>query len=893
MPRTYPGPGGPLIARRYRRKRYYSTAQRILVHLATAEGSPRDETGNLTQEGIAATTLSARPTITKWLRVLERRGWVVRERARVPSCPLPRYVYRLQPAGRREAARIRERLASETVEVVAPAFGPVLLRVADIPALGSPPVDLTTVVSLVREGRVDLAHRPPGAERAGPLVWGESLRRVDRLYGREAELAVIDDWYASSSRVLLVTGLPGIGKSAVVAGWIQERRPPAHVFGFQVRRSSTPAAFLAELGDFLAALGRRSLAGYLSQGEPVDRALVGRLLSRDLARLRCLIVVESAEQASRDLLRFLRPLLVDLIPATRGKLVVVSRRATAWPASSSPEGLEARVLRLEGLGPKASIALLRSKGLGADEGTLDALVASTRGHPLLLHVVAQTGSAKAFVARRLFDTELWRIIGRQERRALEAASVLRRPAPARVLQAASGVRSVVIAGLAAKNLLEQTRAGGYVVHDLVRDVVIGRMTEREIQERHERVARVLLREGDVRDRWEGVYHLLAAGRSGETAAFLASEGAPLLDSVAAGEIGSLIRGMSLDGLDPASACTFSEILGDSLRIQGHLEPARFQYSHAMRRAETQGDRARVPRLLRKIASIERWQNRYPRALGHLVEARARLSELRDAQEQTEVLREMALVEEAIGEPGKAAGHLNEAIDLATEAADWSALCHALLALGNLEVQRGHRTPGLELCLEGLRIAERSGNGTQIARAHIVVGTALAEIGRLPESLEHYQQGHALSSRLGNLRLTAYAALNRTASLLNMERFEEAGQSLREAQASFGILEEKDTLGLLKTYEGQLEMGRGRWTRAIRAWEEGLVALREFGKPSDVAFVLKEVAGFCANHGDRERARMLIHEAKELAGAFGNMALISEVDAIADQVGPPLVSNRAD
>ncbi len=876
------------MSRRYQRKRYYSTGERILVHLSTDGRTSAPKPEARTQDGIAAATLSGRPTVTKWLARLEADGLLMRGRAEVPGYALPKYVYRLSEEGALEAERLQARLSLETVEVHNPSLGTLTMRMADVPALASPGLDLTAAVSLVREGQIDLARLPrPRSTPTEPLVWGESLRQVDHLFGREWEMRAVDGWYASPSRVLLVTGLAGIGKSTFIAGWVQRRHPQAHVFEFQVQRSTKATALLADLGGFLAALGRRNLATAISEAGTVDLRLVQRLLVRELARLHVLLILDGIEQASRDLAHFVRENLLGLVGSTPMRLVLVSRSSPAWFSESAGKVPPFEILRLRGLDPAAAAALLRAKGLRGEDASLREVASSTRGHPLLLHLVAQGGKARGSAVSKYLEDEVWAQLSTDERTALETASVLRRPVRGPILETAAGVRPAVIARLRAKNLLEQTVTGGLFTHDLVRDFVLSHTSEGQRRHLHDRAARPLVREREPRDRWEGVYHLLAAGRPDEAAILLESEGPPLVDSVAAAEITSLIQGLPLDHMDDATSCLFLEMLGDSWRILGHFSPSLRQYGYARRMAEAHKKNERIPRLLRKMAFLERLRNRYPIALGYLVEARARLHATPDAAEMTEVLRELALVEQAVGDLAKASEHLDEAVDLATESADRGALSRALLALGSLETLRGHRERGLEYDLEGLRIAERSGNLTEVSHAHIVVGTALAEMGRFEESLHHYGRGLELARLLGNLRLTAYATMNRTGALLDLQRYPEARVALNDAISSFGILEERDTLALLKVYEGQLEMGLGHWTRAKRVWKEGLAALEKYGSQLDLARALKEVGHFCLLQKEFEEARNHLSEARELAGKIGNKTLLSEIERALLQIERPL------
>src|SRR5207244_2333957 len=125
----------------------------ILAHLsATASHEPTSLSG-LTQEGIAAATHSGRTTATKWLAWMESSGLVVGERAHVPGHRVRKTVYRLSHEGWVQAMKLRSRLTSDIVEVLAPGLDPTPMRVAEIPEIFPAYVNMTAAVSLVRRGR--------------------------------------------------------------------------------------------------------------------------------------------------------------------------------------------------------------------------------------------------------------------------------------------------------------------------------------------------------------------------------------------------------------------------------------------------------------------------------------------------------------------------------------------------------------------------------------------------------------------------------------------------------------------------------------------------------------------------------------------------------------------
>ncbi len=861
------------MVRRYLRKRTFSTTDRVLVHLSTDALRPEEQT----QEGIADAVRSGRSTLTKWLKRLERRGLLVRERIRLPDHPLPKYAYRLSEEGWSAAAGLRSRLAADVITIRAPHVGELGVRVADLPNLAPSRLDLTLAVASVRKRRLDLDRAARATRNPDRIIWGSGLRRVDRFFGRAQELRALDAWWATGPPALLITGMAGIGKSSLGAAWAQGRRLAAPVYGFEIHRTSTVAGLLTDFSAFLAALGKPGLAAHLAQGVPLDTSFVSRLVDRDLAGKRLLAVLDNVDQSSGDLARAVETVFLGTGRRKRIKVVLLGRVVPRWLRSRTHDASRMESRQLFGLDSSGSRDLLRHRGLGPESLLTEEIIRRTRGHPLLLHLSAPQGSSHVSQVRGYLEDEVWNSLAAKDRSILEIASILRGAASLRMLESIGNANRRTVESLADRNLLERTVADGYLVHDLIRDFVVGQMPAYRARRFHARAADVLLQSTESRSRWEGLYHLLKAGRVDDAANLLDAEGALLLDCVAAEEVATLLRGITLDESNPRTYSVFAEILGDSLTIRGHWAPAFFQYNHARRLADSSGQPDRIPRLLRKMAFLERCRNRYSNALGLLVEAQARLGRTVDLPEKTEVLRELALVEQALGNLAEASRHLTEAVDLAAEEADRGSLSRGLLALGSLEVRRGHLEQGLDSCLEGLRVAERSGSLTEVAHAHIVVGTALEDLGRLTEGLEHHETGLRIARLLGNLRLTAYATMNLTGTLISLGRLKDASLALKEAQDQFAVLEERDTLAILKTYEAHLEMGLGHTTRAAKAWEEGIQQLRSVGGPVELAMALKESGEFYAESGHPSTGQASLLEARDIARRLRNAKLVSEVE----------------
>lgn len=870
------------MARGYRRKRYYSTLQRILIHLSSGPREPAS-LGSFTQEGIGSATSSGRTTATKWLARMDAMGFIEGERAHVPGHRVRKTVYRLTHDGWIEASRLRRRLESDVVEVLAPDIDPTPMRVPEIPDLFPAYVNLTSTVSFVKGGRLDLTKIAGiGSGAVAPVLWGDTVRRLGRVFGRGADFRTLDAWIGSTSPLLAVTGIAGIGKSTLVASWLVRQRPRPYLYWFEIHEGTSRAAFLRDLAAFLTRIGRRGLTTLLAERRREKPEVTNRLLQHELEGVSILIVLDNVHRAQRDLARFLSGPVLRICESTSAKLLLISRTVPSVVARrKTDQPGRAKVLRVEGLDPDASLALLRSKGFAGDETALQRAVNSARGHPILLSFAAHTGSSASGEITRYLDREIWRTLTRAERTVLEAASLFRGLVPMDALHCFSTDWLGAAHGLQAKNLLAPTISGGLVVHDSIRDYIRERLPIARRRTFHALAATYFLDGTESRDRLEGMYHLFEAGDMRAFGEYLTSAGISILDSVPASELLVVLRNVDRALLDSIPSCVFPEIMGDTLRALGDLQPALLEYRHAVQRSETARHPDRIPRLLRKIAAIERCRNEHEKALGHLVEAQGRLTSHPDPAETGEVFREMGLLEKAQGRLAEAASHMNEAVDIATEVGEPGALARSLIALGTIERNRGNRERGLEYKLESLRIAERGGNLTETARAAIAVGVSLHELNRHEESIGYYDRALQLARLVGNIRLQGYALMDRSAAMMELELFKEAGPVLEEAKRLVLILEERDALALIDIGVGQREMGLGQWNRATRLWTRALEALRRYGDLSDLAQALMYVGRLHIERGEAESGGRYLEEALGLARRIGDRSLVASIQSLSE------------
>jgi len=324
-------------------------------------------------------------------------------------------------------------------------------------------------------------------------------------------------------RAGVVYGLPGVGKSALVAAVAARFRGPL------IHRRIVPGDSLDTVVDD----ARRQL-----REAPVAQALsdASRLedLARELESRRALCVLDD--------LHVLRPeeraaLLEGLGGRLRHGALLCTSRESVPRHATSPDRIE---LRLDGLSEAAARTLWRQLDLlyGAREGFAAAWERS-RGVPFLLRRAHANDADVEEPVRAALAA-----LPPDERRLAAVLALSEVPLPLASLRAVlpADTADAALASLASRLLVETDARGRQGVHDLVREAFQSLLGEDEARAAHEALLDILPRERlpeVVRVR-AVCRHLWALGRHARRVAFIVEQAEVLVRQGAAGELLSLL-----------------------------------------------------------------------------------------------------------------------------------------------------------------------------------------------------------------------------------------------------------------------------------------------------------------------------------------------------------------
>jgi DNA-binding CsgD family transcriptional regulator len=532
---------------------------------------------------------------------------------------------------------------------------------------------------------------------------------------------------AAGGRVVLVAGEAGIGKSALVRRFAEERSADARFLLGACDPLLTPRA-LGPLHDIARQTGGR-LAELLASGAPREAVFAALLDELDLGSRPRVVVVEDAhwaDEATLDLLVFLGRRLERtralLLATYRDDEVGVDHPLREAVGRLAPEAV--RRLRLEPLSAAAVAELARRAGRPPA-----GLRALTGGNPLLVTEVLAAGDTGVPMTVR--DLVLARLGGlpADAREVVRLVAVVPTRAELWLLEQALGpAPSAVEAAVAGGLLVAGPEAVGFR-HELLRQAVEGALPALTRRELNRRVLEALATAPDREvDLARLVHHAREAGDP-EAVLRYAPQAARQAAAVAAHReaVGHYRAALAHAGrLPPAVRVDLLEAYSVECYLSGLSAEAVSARRDALALREAAGDREKVGEGLRWLSRLHWWDGNRREAEAAAARAIAVLETLEPGHQLAMAYSNQGQLDILAYRADAAIGWAQRAIELARRLDDQETLTHALTSIGSARLYRGD--PGGRADLErGFEVAAAAGLEDHAARALINLATTTAEV----------------------------------------------------------------------------------------------------------------------------------------------------------------------
>lgn len=854
-----------------------TTTDMILVYLADyrSYGNEMDAPMALTQIGIAEAVGIARSNVRRSIEPLLDREFVETHKAHVPGIKLKRNVYYLTGAGTREAISLSGKIAKYPLTVIQLDGDKTLTTLGE--AGKHIPFDVR-IVDIIRESKKGIfdcqLFKRRGAEAERRVLGPQEVAEPRHFVGRAKELGLIEEWLGSPGKhTLVVKGMPGVGKSALVAKAVAELSTKHTICYFRIQPWCSMRSLLQELARNLSECGIGELAGYLSASEAIDLSEVEYLLTKGLKDAQFFFVFDDFHNVNQNVLTFFSMFQAVNLALANIKIIAVGRAVEQfYDIRDARIHGNVLILSLTGLDAASSKELGRKVGIA--EEAISGIYGQTNGNPLFIELLGSGGTVQSADLERFIMDEFSNHLDREGLDLLKHMSVFRFP----VLRSAFRYSQPALANLIGQSIIAQLTDDYVQPQNLVRDCIYRQLSHDELVNYHSKAAEHYLESSDTGSLIEALHHLILSGQEKSAVDIILEREDGLLKSDKTNELVRILA-VALSKCKDISKQDKARLIymqGASSSYVGEWDDAIAHFEQAGKiSGGKDSEKIRVKCEL-GLAKILLKRNEYEKSEALLENALKWANSHGENRLAAEVNYQLGSVHERLGDVEKALKHFKTAQRISTVENDKYQLANAYYGLGRIQHRNRKYEKALESKKKALDIATKLGDEKTAAKMLTSIGGTYDKLGCLDEEIKVHEQAIEMARRIGAARALGYALSNAGSAYMDKPDYIKSSQYLDEAAEIFEKLGERRMVASVELNMAINHLFREKREEALKLIQECIHILEMLKDKNRLLTVYLKFGCAMKKVEGPKSSQKYLKKALQLSKELGDKKIIEEI-----------------
>lgn len=384
-----------------------SVNERILIHLRDFRGDP--ETSSMidqTQEGIAKAVGMRVNHVPRATKKLIEEGYIDEFLVHIGGLKRKRRAYYLTDTGSKIANDIVEKLRGQDILFRAISGEEKTMKIDDIIFGAGAKASISHII-LTSFNESVILESALGKEKETP--YHSTLDQVPEplhFLNRKVEIKQLKKCLDSGERIIIISGMRGIGKSALARTVLLDYEITNNILWYGAHEWDTARSVLEHLSEFFVRLGRNELKKLLRTTKKLDINLATSALMKDVLASNTIVVVDNVFDLKEEVMQLLLMIGERARNLTDSNFIYITRDRellTATPCLGELGGPNEIIVK--GLEYEWAAKMMKKMGMESDE--MERVFGMTNGHPLALELVNSEEIQKIIDTKGLTREEIW------------------------------------------------------------------------------------------------------------------------------------------------------------------------------------------------------------------------------------------------------------------------------------------------------------------------------------------------------------------------------------------------------------------------------------------------------------------------------------------------------
>jgi tetratricopeptide (TPR) repeat protein/DNA-binding MarR family transcriptional regulator len=858
----------------------FTAEERILVHLLefVKDQDSFEAPISVTQYGIGNRIGAGQDYVSRALKRLRQKELVNERRARVEGVRERRKVYFLTMAGIQEAQDIRKRMQRTSVKVMRDGKEDERSTVGQLlETLGEPIAELDVIRFTTEDGSCNIEdiREKRAADRV--VDFSDKAPKLRHFFGRDSELSRMLGWL-DTHKIIVVHGIAGIGKTALVARAVQAHKGEKNIFWYRFHEWDTLRNPLIPLSDLLSKLNRRRLKGYLASKHAIDLTELSYLLEEELKDANLLLVFDDFHKATGPIQQ-LFSIFVEILERVRGFQIILTTRHPVLFYDRREVMIKRIVaeLSLKGLDEFASNQLLESRKI--DETLFKHAYELTEGHPLALELLEPDGIRRRrdIHLNKYIEEEIFSKLSEQEREMLKIASVYRYPVQPKALFIDDSFVYETLSNLVNRSLIQEISFEAFDLHDFIREFFYTRLTPRERVKFHSKAAEYYLDMEGHRAWFEALYHLVGAKRFKDAADLAVLRGWELISKGYLEEFLELLNEIDDDAIEPHER-------GELYLVKARISDVIAEWDKALdffnRSLDLVPEESRRMVAYWNIGWILQKRNEWEGSISNFQRCLDYSQSQNDTRGMAEAYHGLGRVLWRKGDWKESEEYLKKAVELGEDVDDKEIIASAYIELGRILAETGKLEEGRQCFEASLNVLKQIENPFETSRVYNCLGW---EIFREQEDWESAKKalmkGMLIARDVGYTEGLGPVCHSLGELYARTGDYRKSEDYLSESLTVFNKLQDAHGIAYIYLSYGVLSRFQKKWEEAEDYFMMAVSFFEEVKSPFDIAYAKYEFGCSLLDKGDGKGAVRALEEAKNIFMRLGAVLYIERIDGL--------------
>ncbi len=383
-----------------------SVNERILIHLRDYSMDPANDGAAMgqTQEGIGETVGIRINHVPRATKKLLNDKYIDEELVHIGGLKRKRKAFFLTKAGLDITADILSKLRSQKV----------IFRDSEGHEKLIPIDDLIFKAKYGSPSRLILTYFNDGVLLESALKgWSEHpyistldiVPEPDIFVDREFESKFLLDKINSHQKLIVVSGIRGIGKTSLVWKVLKTYEGRKNILWYTAHDWGSVRNLIEALSEFYVRLGRNEMRKMLRVSKSLDIGMTTVTLLKDIQDSDSIVVIDNVFDLRKEVMQLLHMICENSRNIKGASFIFITRDREGLVASPCLGDFGGNDLVVKGLEHEKAMELMSQFGMEPDES--ERVYAMTQGHPLALKLVNSEEIGKVIDTKGLTKEEVW------------------------------------------------------------------------------------------------------------------------------------------------------------------------------------------------------------------------------------------------------------------------------------------------------------------------------------------------------------------------------------------------------------------------------------------------------------------------------------------------------